>query len=768
MKTKKENKSWIVIPGLMLACALFVATSSFSASVLIPLETCGISPATNRNLTLTPLQAMGSSTIPVMDKIQGTTDGNGNWQVTLMPGVYQAEVRPAWGQVGVTEFDFYVDPSNAMQNAFTNLLTATNNTYPPNQYAYSAQASDTRYATAAALGNYIQNGQTTVQLGNFFTTPSTSGGTNSNFYNVLGQDVFYGTANPAGWLVLATNIFVPRPVTFSSDGVTTNLQIVPHGIYAPSVSSANFSGNGNGLTNVNATAVDNVPAVQFAQPNYFPFLPGTLGPLAACWEADQFLGNTNGWQVPTNWTDITGDFTLSNYFNINGIVTYSPNAINGNSGVYFNAGGGGAAKEIFCCSNLPTASMLTNCTIFIVARDMLQDGNNENLLSFSAGNTGNNSGFFIQSFRVQGGPNQDAGGTWYVGITNASSGQPQTMGHYCPDIFIIRFQALNAAQINEKIWLNGVVAFDTTTTANGVGGGETPITGGDGISGNLYIGASPDTGANGWQGFLGSAGIYNAALADDQVAALDGMLEYKYNNFGDTIDLDGASVMNGAGTIRNSNIIELVHMVLPNWNIRMSAVGGIGTWAAYTNMLSWINTFKRGPGKKIVALASDVIYNDSYWLGLPLTASEANITNYAAMLHTNGVQFVLCGPTSAQYWETNTPAFTRSNTIVWERANWTNFADGFCDWSLDPLVGTNASWSNNPNIYFYDTVHPGNLACVSMVNNELVPTLMGVAYNNFVVSTGTNIPPLTLNQPWENISGGHIYYNSNQNWALIR
>src|ERR1700722_2701880 len=102
MSPNKINKS-IMKKFLFCYFVFFVPYSSLgAATVSIQLQTCGILPAANRNVTLTPLQAEGSDTIPVMDKIQGTTDENGNWTPALIAGIYQADVRPAWGQVGVT------------------------------------------------------------------------------------------------------------------------------------------------------------------------------------------------------------------------------------------------------------------------------------------------------------------------------------------------------------------------------------------------------------------------------------------------------------------------------------------------------------------------------------------------------------------------------------------------------------------------------------------------------------------------------------------
>lgn len=190
---------WVFFGIWMLALG---ALSCRAATVLIPLQTCGISPAADRSITLTPLQALGSNSIPVMDKIQGATDANGNWSATLLPGVYQADVRPVWGAVGVTEFYFCVDPSNAVQNAFANLLTGTNNTYPPNQYAYTAQASDERYVLASS-GTVVEGTLTNNTTGwaAAATNANNLGGFPAQYYS---SQLPIGTPMPILWLTAET------------------------------------------------------------------------------------------------------------------------------------------------------------------------------------------------------------------------------------------------------------------------------------------------------------------------------------------------------------------------------------------------------------------------------------------------------------------------------------------------------------------------------------------------------------------------------------
>jgi hypothetical protein len=204
---------------IILACCGLGQSALRAASVLISLQTCGIAPAANRNLVLTPLQAEGSGAVPVMDKIQTNTDQNGNARVSLMPGVYQTDVRPAWGQVGVTEFYFYVDPSNAVQSAFTNLLTATNNTYPPNQYAYSAQASDARYAPLPVTSNNVAS-INPAQIYPPVTGSSINAVTNGGSASLSGTIVITNTApimmitNPAS----GTAVLVYSNGNFSAPG----------------------------------------------------------------------------------------------------------------------------------------------------------------------------------------------------------------------------------------------------------------------------------------------------------------------------------------------------------------------------------------------------------------------------------------------------------------------------------------------------------------------------------------------------------------------
>jgi hypothetical protein len=62
-----KNINLKIAATLLVLCFL---SSVQGASVLIPLQTCGVNPAANRDVVLTPVEALGTGEIPVMDKIQ--------------------------------------------------------------------------------------------------------------------------------------------------------------------------------------------------------------------------------------------------------------------------------------------------------------------------------------------------------------------------------------------------------------------------------------------------------------------------------------------------------------------------------------------------------------------------------------------------------------------------------------------------------------------------------------------------------------------------
>ncbi len=449
------------------------------------------------------------------------------------------------------------------------------------------------------------------------------------------------------------------------------------------------------------------------------FNPALISGLGGWFSAGQFVGYTNGQPTPPNWTDETGRFTATNNVQIGALPSYNSTAINGAPGVYFTINGG-ATKEIYTCSNAFPA-ILTNVTLFFGCRDMLQDGQNETAICVSSNRT-QNGGFFMQSYLWRGAPDGDAGDGWFIDTPETVTGEPQTMGGYSADFVIVRYTQVDATSFSTKVWINGVVAYDSTILAGGTGGANLPIPGVTGIVGNLFKGSAPDNGIRGWQGYLGDFGWFTNSLPDGQISNLWSMAAIKYQMQEPPVVLAGASTVVGAGTIIYSNTIQTLHRAMPGLRIVSTAFGGIGSGACYTNMLNWITLL---PPKSIIYLGSDVALNDALWLNTPLSYSETNILKMAALAHANNDAFLLGSPWSATVWETNS-VWNRSNLYTWEAANASKFADKFVDYSSDTNVGPYGACTNNILSYapLNDGIHPGPLAYYTTVNYYLVPAIL--------------------------------------------
>ena len=118
-----------------------------AADVQFPLSHwCSPATATNRSVIIIPISLIPPiGVLPAYDRVRCTSDTNGIfWLSNMFAGTYTAEIL---APPDATRFWFYVDTSNAVQNAASNLIVPTN-AVPngPDRYAYSATASDARYA----------------------------------------------------------------------------------------------------------------------------------------------------------------------------------------------------------------------------------------------------------------------------------------------------------------------------------------------------------------------------------------------------------------------------------------------------------------------------------------------------------------------------------------------------------------------------------------------------------------------------------------------
>jgi hypothetical protein len=402
-----------------------------------------------------------------------------------------------------------------------------------------------------------------------------------------------------------------------------------------------------------------------------------------------------------------------------------PNIINGNPGV-FTYGNATGNKDIFVCSNFPTASMVQNCTVALCVRDTVQDSQNETLLCFAQNNAAT-PGLLIQTYRANTAPNPDAGGTWYITISNNAMIAPQTMGHYSSDICLMRFWNIGGTEYG-KIWLNGAIMPDTSLAGYV---NLSQVVGGSGVTGNLYVGANPNGGVYGWQGGIGDIIFWNTNLSDDECSAFNTMALTKYGmNGGLNINLDGASIACGNGSSQGSNIIQLLHAALPNALITTTALGSQGSAYVTNNLPNWISSKNGLPVSTLDFLFADILFNDFHNIGLTIQQTETNVILYCNQVQAAGVPFVLCTPTSALIIDTNAAA-TRTTYTTWIQQNWKALgAANICDFSLDPNVGLIGAYSNYPD---GDGLHPGATDCVSMVN-DMLPVIRSVEFTGASVS----------------------------------
>jgi hypothetical protein len=154
MQTKRQITIAQIILTLVLALfVLFVPFISLADSaVCVDLQTAiGSQAALNRTVVLTPIAAASSpNRISLLDRSSYDTGTNGYfWVSNVVEGIYQAEVKYP---PSTAVFRFYVDGTNAVIYASSNQVAAATATIPSSTHAWSAFASDLRYALKGEAG----------------------------------------------------------------------------------------------------------------------------------------------------------------------------------------------------------------------------------------------------------------------------------------------------------------------------------------------------------------------------------------------------------------------------------------------------------------------------------------------------------------------------------------------------------------------------------------------------------------------------------------
>lgn len=217
---------------LTLALALAGAGVCTAATVTISLNDLQFAVPAGREMIITPKSLVSSNGIvPIFDTVFTNTDAGGSVTLRMMPGTYQVAVQ---GPPRVTTFSFAVDPTNAFQNAGTNLIASTNNVYPPPGTAWTTAASDARYQPIGsgsggvgitnAAGIAAANGVTNSTTSLFFN----SGSTNSvalSVGEVAAARGFYNLTTPSSPLFY-TNATSHYSIVNEDDSVGTGFSWV--------------------------------------------------------------------------------------------------------------------------------------------------------------------------------------------------------------------------------------------------------------------------------------------------------------------------------------------------------------------------------------------------------------------------------------------------------------------------------------------------------------------------------------------------------------
>lgn len=130
---------------MILFSAPFFATAQ--NAVWIEIQSGRAIPSSNRNILLTPLNVVASSgVLATRERLRAATGPSGGvWVSNMLSGTWQVDVLgPPYSSTA--RWLFYVDPTNSIQWAGSNTVASSASTWPPDQVAWSASASDLRYA----------------------------------------------------------------------------------------------------------------------------------------------------------------------------------------------------------------------------------------------------------------------------------------------------------------------------------------------------------------------------------------------------------------------------------------------------------------------------------------------------------------------------------------------------------------------------------------------------------------------------------------------
>jgi hypothetical protein len=412
------------------------------------------------------------------------------------------------------------------------------------------------------------------------------------------------------------------------------------------------------------------------------------GSLYAYLTADTFIGTASGATI-TNWPDSSGNG--HNLFCTG--TTYLPEGIGGQAAL----AGTTSAWLTNAFFFLPSASLNTNVTIFIVARSFAGGG-----LYFCLMSSGTNSSkgvdYFPNYSAIDNGSYQRSGSSTSINPTAIAAGQTA--------IYAIAYSNPNGMDVwrNERaVWLSRI---NGTVTSGGLGID----------SGMLSLGKDY-TGFGGGAFNIACILVYSNCLSTEQIKIVNRYLAQKYGRQQREVLIEGDSQTQGKLGF-GSNPNQLLYSGLANslygYDIECVANGGRSLDVMSNDAAYYLNTVK--PPVRVYWLEDNAQNgNDG-----TLSFYTNNVMWLSSAARSNGWLIVMNTPICTAG---NNAAFT--NQVAWLKGAGTNYYDGLIDISGNTNYGAQFSYTNAA-YYNGDQTHLSALAMTNFLQQYAIPTIRTV------------------------------------------
>lgn len=499
-----------------------------------------------------------------------------------------------------------------------------------------------------------------------------------------------------GYIGINTNLF-------PEIGTLTNLFDTNGAALYQGAQSTNFSlllgQNGTNYTQLVGQNVTNlITTTSNAFQAQFTFAPVPLKGLFAWYRADMLTNVATGTAV-NQIPDFTGNPNNTLYpfgTSFNGV--YNATIMNGLPGFQQTANN--------CCwtnANMFNAGY-SNSTIFMVYRDTPQNPGGEVDISF--GKSGNVPAAFIDY----------TGNGYGMGVAGSSAAWALLTSTVTTTEFVkqnsqvgIETARFSTNGIDPAMWCDGVQTIQAVTVPT-VGARSIVLTNGIAVGG--YVGAAT---ALTYNGYISEILIYTNNLSTLAIGQVNTYLRNKYGFNNKSLLFTGDSQAVGVFSLQNSNTVNVLTRMLPDWNCTGLGQSGRNSQQTWTNFAYTVQN-QKWPGMTAVMIFPD--FNNA--------GSIANVTNYTfatiQLARTNGFIPFLVTEWSSAVDENTFPGY-RTNYNNWVYTNWQNYGvQGIVDLATNPNIGPFGSWTNLQ--WFIATNVDGGIA---HLNSNSYPAIVGPA-----------------------------------------